>query len=101
MTTEKKTGWLLITGAVGVFIPYIILTMIFEYPDILRQDTAVILSKFHNGGSSLIFTWWAFAILFPSNTLLWIGHETIQEINKRLYYRINQFRFMLHELRYN
>jgi len=63
MTTEKKIGWLLITGAVGVFIPYTILTMIFEYPDILRQDTGVILTKFHNGGSSLIFTWWSFAIL--------------------------------------
>jgi hypothetical protein len=63
MTTEKKIGWLLITGAVGVFIPYTILTMTFEYPDILRQDTGVILTKFYNGGSSLIFTWWAFAIL--------------------------------------
>lgn len=63
MTTEKKIGWLLIMGAVGVFIPYIILTMTFEYPDILRQDTGVILTKFYNGGSSLIFTWWAFAIL--------------------------------------
>jgi hypothetical protein len=63
MKTEKKIGWLLIAGAIGVFIPYTILTMTFEYPDILRQDTGLILTKFHNGGSSLIFTWWAFAIL--------------------------------------
>src|SRR4030095_12024673 len=63
MRSEKEIGLLLITGAVGVFIPYIILTMTFEYPDILRQDTGVILTKFHDGGSSLIFTWWAFAIL--------------------------------------
>ena len=63
MKPEKKIGWLLIAGAVGVFIPYTILTMTFEYPDILRQDIGAILTKFHDGGSSLIFTWWAFAIL--------------------------------------
>jgi hypothetical protein len=62
MNSEKKIGWLLIAGAVGVFIPYTILTMTFEYPDILRQDTGVILTKFHDGGGRLIFTWWAFAI---------------------------------------
>lgn len=63
MNNEKTIGWLLIAGAVGVFIPYTVLTMIFEYPDILRQDTAVILTKFHEGGNKLIWTWFAFAIL--------------------------------------
>ena len=63
MEIEKKIGWLLIVGAIGVFIPYTILTMTFDYPDILRQDTGFILAKFHNGGSSLIFTWWLFAVL--------------------------------------
>jgi hypothetical protein len=63
MKKEKTIGLLLITGAIGVFIPYTILTMTFEYPDILRQDTGTILTKFHNGGSSLVLTWWAFAIL--------------------------------------
>jgi len=63
MKSEKLIGLLLIAGAVGVFIPYTILTMTFEYPDILRQDAGVVLTKFHEGGSSLIFTWWTFAIL--------------------------------------
>lgn len=63
MQTEKKIGILLIIGALGVLIPYIILTIIFDYPDILRQETGVILTKFHEGGSRLIWTWWAFAIL--------------------------------------
>jgi hypothetical protein len=63
MKTEKTIGILLIAGAIGVFIPYAVLTMTFEYPDILRQDTGTILNKFHNGGSSLILTWWAFAML--------------------------------------
>jgi hypothetical protein len=63
MKNEKTIGILLIAGAIGVFIPYTVLTISFEYPDILRQDAGAILTKFHNGGSSLILTWWAFAIL--------------------------------------
>lgn len=63
MKTEKTIGTLLILGAFSVLVPYIILTIIFEYPDILRQETGIILTKFHEGGSPLIWTWWAFAIL--------------------------------------
>jgi hypothetical protein len=63
MRTEKITGILFIVGAVGVFIPYTILTIIFDYPDILRQDPGIILTRFHDGGSSLILTWFAFALL--------------------------------------
>ena len=62
MRKEKTTGLLLLVGAIGVFIPYTILTITFEYPDILRQDAGTVLTKFHNGGSSLILTWWIFAI---------------------------------------
>jgi hypothetical protein len=63
MKTEKHIGLLLIIGALGVLVPYTILTVIFDYPDILRQDPGVILTRFHEGGSRLIWTWWAFAIL--------------------------------------
>ena len=63
MRLERTIGLLLILGAIGVFIPYTFLTTIFDYPDILRQDAGIILSKFHEGGSSLIFTWFLFALL--------------------------------------
>ena len=62
MRTQKTIGILLIIGAIGLLVPYTMLTMHFEYPDVLRQDTATILTKFHQGGSSLIFTWFAFAL---------------------------------------
>lgn len=62
MRDYKTIGALFITGAVALFIPYTILTMIFEYPDILRKDTAEILTRFHDGGNKLIWTWFAFAI---------------------------------------
>lgn len=60
---QKVTGNLLIIGAVLLFIPYTILSIIFEYPVILRQETGVILTKFYQGGTTLIFTWWAFAMV--------------------------------------
>lgn len=61
--TTKSAGTLLIIGAVLLFIPYTILTIIFDYPDILRQDAAEVLTRFHAGGASLIGVWWLFAMV--------------------------------------
>jgi len=55
------TGLLLISGAILVNIPYSILISTFDYPDILRFPTDEILTRFAAGGSSLIWTWLAFA----------------------------------------
>ena len=80
--TERITGFLLIAGAVGVMIPYTLLTMTFDYPDILRQDTGAVLTKFHDGGSPLIWTWLAFGLaglpLLPAFVLLgkWLGNKS-------------------------
>lgn len=63
MKTEKTIGILLIAGALGVLIPYTMLTIIFDYPDILREEPGSILIRFKEGGNFLILTWWAFAIL--------------------------------------
>ena len=63
MKPEKTIGYLLISGAVGIFIPYTILTIIFNYPGVLREESGIILKQFHQGGSALIFTWLAFALL--------------------------------------
>lgn len=71
---NKQASILLIIGAIALLVPYSILTGIFEYPAILRQDTGVILTKFNEGGSSLIWTWFAFALtglpLLPAYVLL-------------------------------
>jgi hypothetical protein len=63
VATERLIGLLFVMGAVAVVVPYTVLTIIFDYPDILREDGGVILTRFHEGGSRLIWVWWAFAIL--------------------------------------
>lgn len=81
--SNKSIGILLITGALALLVPYTILTVIFEYPDILRKDTGLILTSFHQGGSKLIWTWFAFAItglpLMPAFSF--IGQRFEQELS--------------------
>jgi hypothetical protein len=70
MTTlriRRLTGLLLIFVPVAFSICFTLLQMLFEYPDILRQPTADVLTKFQAGGSGLIAVWYALtlsAVLF-------------------------------------
>lgn len=58
----KLTGILFLIGSIAVMIPYAILTVSFNYPAVLREDTATILKRFHEGGASLVWTWFSFAV---------------------------------------
>lgn len=61
---RKLTGIFFIVGAILVNVPFTLLIINFDYPDILRQPTAEILTRFQAGGDALIYTWLTFA---------WIG----------------------------
>ncbi|HNC08219.1 MAG TPA: DUF4386 domain-containing protein [Anaerolineales bacterium] len=58
---RQLAGLLFIVGTVLINIPYTLLIINFDYPDILRQPTAEILTRFQAGGNALIYTWLAFA----------------------------------------
>jgi hypothetical protein len=58
---RKLTGILFIVGSLLVNIPYALLIMNFNYPDILREPADAVLTQFQAGGARLIFTWLAFA----------------------------------------
>src|SRR5688572_3787931 len=64
-------GWFFIMGAILINIPYTLLIMNFNYPDILTQPPAEILMAFQQGGDYgnrdlLIWNWFAFAwVGFP------------------------------------
>jgi hypothetical protein len=62
VTTEGSTGVLLIALPVAYNVLYTALARSFDYPDILRRPTAEVLERFSAGGSTLILTWWAFAM---------------------------------------
>ncbi|HMU46974.1 MAG TPA: DUF4386 domain-containing protein [Chitinophagaceae bacterium] len=74
MRSEKTISWFLIIGAIGVLVPYTILTITFDYPDILRKETGEILTRFNEGGSKLVWTWFIFGLggitLIPAYILI-------------------------------
>jgi hypothetical protein len=58
---QRLAGILFIVGAVLINIPYTLLIMSFDYPDILREPTGTILTRYQEGGAGLTLTWLAFA----------------------------------------
>jgi hypothetical protein len=65
--TTRLTGLLLIIVPLVFTICFTLLQVQFEYPDILRQPTAAVLTKFQAGGPGLVAVWYVLtltAVLF-------------------------------------
>lgn len=60
-TLRRLIGSGFMLGVILINIPYALLIANFNYPDILREPTDVVLTQFQAGGAGLIFTWLAFA----------------------------------------
>ena len=56
------TGVLLILTPIAFNVFFTLLSVTFEYPDILREPTGYILRHFHAGGSSLVAMWYGFML---------------------------------------
>ncbi|NBB50160.1 DUF4386 family protein [Rhizobium sp. CRIBSB] len=73
-TSSLASGIATIALAVGFNLPYVQLSLIFDYPDILRQPAGAVLTRFSEGGTALILTWHAFAwmalLLVPVSVFL-------------------------------
>jgi hypothetical protein len=65
--TRRITGALFIVGTAAFGVAATVLSMTFDWPDILRQPANVVLPAFAAGGPSLVWTWfavaWTYAIL--------------------------------------
>lgn len=70
---DKSRGLRVLTGALLIFTPvafnvfFTLLSVTFEYPDILREPTGYVLRSFDAGGSALVAIWYGFmltAVLF-------------------------------------
>jgi hypothetical protein len=71
ITLQRVTGGLFILAAAGFAVTSTILSGSFNWPDILRESPDTILTSFHDGGTGLIWTWFAvawsyFVLLFPT-----------------------------------
>src|SRR3954470_7342906 len=68
------TGGLFVAGALAFGAAATVLSSTFDWPDILREPTDVVLPAFAAGGTSLVWTWfataWTYAILLVPILLL-------------------------------
>ena len=71
---RRTTGALFAVGALAFGIAATVLSSTFEWPDILREPADVVLPAFVDGGTSLVWTWfataWTYAILLVPILLL-------------------------------
>jgi hypothetical protein len=64
---RRVTGVLLVLTPIAFNVFFTLLSMTFEYPDILREPAGYVLRSFDAGGSALVATWYGFmltAVLF-------------------------------------
>ena len=64
---RRLTGILLVLTPIAFNVFFTLLSVTFEYPDILRESTGHVLRRFDAGGSSLVAIWYGFmltAVLF-------------------------------------
>ena len=62
MSTTTLTGLLLIAVPIAFNTWFALLGHSFDYPGILRRPTAEVLTRFRQGGSTLILLWWLLAL---------------------------------------
>ena len=71
---RRTTGALFVLGAVAFAAAATVLSSTFEWPDILREPSSIVLPEFVAGGSALVWTWfataWTYAILLVPILLL-------------------------------
>jgi hypothetical protein len=65
--TRRITGVLFIVGTAAFGVAATVLSMTFDWPDILREPADAVLPEFAAGGASLVWTWfavaWTYAVL--------------------------------------
>ena len=62
LAVRRAAGALLVIVPLGFTVCFTLLQQLFEYPDILRQPTADVLTKFAAGGTPLIAVWYVLTL---------------------------------------
>lgn len=77
---NRYIGMIFIMIPLLIQIPYTILILNFQYPDILREPAETILTEFHKAGPFLVWTWWFFGI---SGLPLLFGYLYLYQMTKK------------------
>lgn len=79
MSTITVVGVMLVVLPVAFNVAFAGLSVTFGYPDVLREPTREVLSRFREGGTKLLLWWWGFALtavaLAPLAVLLAVALE--------------------------
>ena len=62
MSEQTVAALVLIATPILFNVGFTLLSLRFDYPDILRRPTHEVLARFAAGGTSLVLIWWAFAL---------------------------------------
>src|SRR5215210_2945063 len=62
LASRRLTGVLLILTPIAFNLLFTLLSVTFEYPDILREPAGYVLERFDAGGAGLIATWYGFML---------------------------------------
>src|SRR5215208_4050314 len=62
VTSRRLTGVLLILTPIAFNLLFTLLSVTFEYPDILREPAGYVLERFDAGGAGLVVTWYGFML---------------------------------------
>src|SRR5215213_9908367 len=62
VTSRRLAGVLLIRTPIAFNLLFTLLSVTFEYPDILRQHAGYVLQRFDAGGAGLVATWYGFML---------------------------------------
>lgn len=60
--SETVTGIALVVLPILFNVAFTLLNQRFDYPDVLREPTGDVLRRFREGGTALVWIWWAFAL---------------------------------------
>ncbi|WP_127542406.1 DUF4386 domain-containing protein [Actinoplanes sp. OR16] len=81
-SAQRSTGILFLVAVAAFTVSSSVLAATFDWPDILREPAPYVLERFHEGGTTLIVTWfavaWTYALLAVPVLLLpaALGRET-------------------------
>lgn len=74
LALQRTTGALFVVAVVAFLAAATALSLMFDWPDILRENPDYVLTQYDDGGTALVWAWfavaWSYFLLLPPVVLL-------------------------------